>query len=102
MVTATPRLGILTGISYVSGLDYYRGINEKVIAGTPRRHVMSPNPPMVMASVDCDEYVHYLTEGSARVADHLLAGVRSLVAAGCDLLVIASNTGHIAVPAHRR
>ncbi len=99
MATGTPGLGILTGISYVSGLDYYRGINEKVIADTPRRHVMSPNPPLVMASVDCDEYVHHLTHASARVADHLLIGVRSLVAAGCDTLVIASNTGHIAVPA---
>lgn len=99
MATGTPKLGILTGISYVSGLDYYRGINEKVLAGTPRGHLMSPNPPMVMASVDCDEYVHYLTRSSAKVADHLLAGVRSLVAAGCDLLVIASNTGHIAFPA---
>ncbi len=99
MAIEPPGLGILTGISYVSGLDYYKGINEKVMAGTPRCHVMSPNPPMVMASVDCDEYVHYLTHASARVADHLLAGVRSLVAAGCNTLVIASNTGHMAVPA---
>lgn len=99
MATGTPKLGILTGISYVSGLDYYKGINERVLANTPRCHLMSPNPPMVMASVDCDEYVHYLTHSSAKVADHLLVGVRSLVAAGCDLLVIASNTGHIAVPA---
>ena len=99
MATGTPKLGILTGISYVSGLDYYKGINERVLANTPRCHLMSPNPPLVMASVDCDEYVHYLTHSPAKVANHLLAGVRSLVAAGCDLLVIASNTGHIAVPA---
>lgn len=95
-----PALGILTGISYVSGLDYYRGINERFCAGTPTGHLMVPNPPIVMASVDCDEYVHYLTLKSFdRVAEHLLVGVRKLAAAGCDLLVIASNTGHIAVPA---
>ena len=99
MAMVTPKLGILTGISYVSGLDYYKGINEKVLADTPRCHSMSPNPPIIMASVDCDEYVHYLTHSFAKVADHLLVGVRSLVAAGCDMLVIASNTGHIAVPA---
>ena len=99
MATGIPKLGILTGISYVSGLDYYKGINERVLADTPRCHSMSPNPPIVMASVDCDAYVHYLTHSPSQVADHLLLGVRSLVAAGCDMLVIASNTGHIAVPA---
>jgi len=96
----TTTLGILTGISYVSGLDYFKGINEKVLASTPQCHLMSPNPPIVMVSVDCDEYVHYLTLKSfAQVDALLLAGVRKLVAAGCNLLVIASNTGHICVPA---
>ena len=95
-----PALGILTGISYISGLDYYRGINERFCADMPQGHLMVPNPPIVMASVDCDEYVHYLTLGAFdKVAEHILHGVRKLVAAGCDLLVIASNTGHISVPA---
>jgi aspartate racemase len=95
-----PTLGILTGISYVSGLDYFKGINKKVLANTPKGHLMSPNPSIVMVSVDCDDYVHYLTMKSfTDVAEHLLAGVRKLVAAGCDILVIASNTGHICVPA---
>jgi len=100
---AFPRLGILTGISYVSGLDYFKGINERVLAATPRGHLMSPNPPIVMVSVDCDAYAHYLTLKSfAKVDEHLLDGVRKLVAAGCDLLVIASNTAHICVPAVER
>jgi len=94
-----PTLGILTGLSYVSGLDYFKGINEKFLAATPKCHLMSPNPPIVMVSVDCDEYVHYLTLKSfEKVAEHLLVGVRKLVAAGCDILVIASNTAHICVP----
>jgi len=59
MKTAT--LGILTGISYVSGIDYFKKINEKVLAGSPLGYVMSPNPPIVMVSIDCDEYVHYLS-----------------------------------------
>ncbi len=99
----TTTLGILTGISYVSGLDYFKGINERVLANTPRGHVMSPNPSIVMVSVDCDEYVHSLTLKSfAKVTEHLLTGVRNLVAADCDILVIASNTGHICVPAVKR
>jgi len=97
------KLGILTGISYVSGLDYFKGINEAVLAGTPPHHLMSPNPSIVMASVDCDEYVHLLAlELFSEVDKHLLTGVRQLVASGCDTLVIASNTGHICVPAIER
>ena len=96
-------LGILTGVSYVSGLDYFKGINEKVLANTPTRYLMSPNPSIVMVSVDCDEYVHNLTmKNFEKVDDHLMCGVRKLVAAGCDLLVIASNTAHICVPAVAR
>jgi len=61
---------------------------------------MSPNPPIVLVSVDCDAYVHYLTtKAFAKVDEHLLSGIRKIVKAGCDILVIASNTGHICVPA---
>lgn len=100
---AAPTLGILTGISYVSGLDYFKGINELALASTPVRFLMSPNPSIVMVSVDCDEYVHNLTtKDFNKVEKHLLSGVRKLVAAGCDLLVIASNTAHICLPAVAR
>ena len=93
-------LGILTGISYISGLDYYEGINRLVTSKLGKAHVMAPNPRIVMASVDCDRYVHYLTSGQFnKVDDHLLAGVKQLVDAECDFLAIASNTGHISVPA---
>jgi len=100
---AAPTLGILTGVSYVSGLDYFKGINEKVLANTPEHYLMSPNPSITMVSVDCDAYVHHLTRKDfAKVDEHLLQGVRKLVAAGCELLVIASNTAHICVPAVTR
>ena len=93
-------LGILTGISYVSGIDYYKGINERVTAEREKGFLMPPNPDMMMISVDCDVYVYNLTQKSfAHVADYLLQGVSRLVDAGCDWLVIASNTGHICVPA---
>jgi hypothetical protein len=47
-------VGILTGISFVSGVDYYRGINEKYTEMVPKRHLIPPNPTILMASVDCD------------------------------------------------
>ena len=99
---AKSSLGILTGISYVSGLDYFQGINQAVTEKATLGKVMRPNPEIVMASVNCDQYVHLLNSGSyAEVDAHLLSGVQRLVNADCNLLVIASNTGHICVPAVR-
>jgi aspartate racemase len=97
------QLGILSGISYVSGLDYFQKINEKTIHELPKGFVMTPNPSIMMISIDCDKYAHFLMNGLFDdVAEHILVGVRRLVCAGCDLLVIASNTGHIAFPVIQR
>ena len=96
---ALPLLGILTGVSYVSGIDYYKGINERFTKNTPKEYVMPPNPPIVMMSVDCDKYVHNLTIKRFDVVnEHLLSGISKLVSAGAEILVIASNTSHICVP----
>ena len=92
-------VGILSGISYISGIDYYKGINDKVTQLVPKKHLMPPNPLMVLVSVDCDEYARRLVakdwEG---VSKYLASSVERLVAAGADFLVIASNTGHICCP----
>ena len=67
--------GLLTGISYVSGIDYYKGINERVRARLPTGHLFSPNPSLVMVSVDCDEYAHHLINKDwSGVSNYLLAG----------------------------
>eukprot|EP00755_Sulcionema_specki_P019497 Sspe_Gene.69628::Locus_41053_Transcript_1_1_Confidence_1.000_Length_1675::g.69628::m.69628/K01779/racD; aspartate racemase len=93
-------MGILSGVSYVSGIDYYKGVNEEygklVGSGTG---LMPRNPLMMMVSVDCDSYAKLLTEKRwEEVRDHLMVGVDKLVAAGVDFLVLASNTAHISVP----
>eukprot|EP00746_Dinoflagellata_sp_MGD_P153088 gnl/MRDRNA2_/MRDRNA2_84066_c0_seq1.p1 gnl/MRDRNA2_/MRDRNA2_84066_c0~~gnl/MRDRNA2_/MRDRNA2_84066_c0_seq1.p1 ORF type:complete len:164 (-),score=25.45 gnl/MRDRNA2_/MRDRNA2_84066_c0_seq1:234-725(-) len=91
-------VGVLTGVSYVSGVDYYRGINEQASKLMKQGKRMVPNPPMVMVSVDCDEYVDFLERGDDNgVKDYLLKGVARLHGAGADFLVIASNTAHICV-----
>eukprot|EP00041_Stephanoeca_diplocostata_P020271 m.451286 g.451286 ORF g.451286 m.451286 type:complete len:263 (+) comp21524_c0_seq4:555-1343(+) len=95
-----PVIGILTGISYVSGLDYYKGINEIFGRIVGKRHLIPANPLMLLASVDCDIYAKMLTDKEwTGVAAHLLQGVEKLVSGGMDVLCIASNTGHIAFPA---
>ena len=68
--------GVLTGISYVSGIDYYKGINERVRSRLPTGHLFSPNPSLVMVSVDCDEYAHKLINKDwSGVSNYLLAGL---------------------------
>ena len=94
-----PVCGILTGVSYVSGLDYYGKINELFGKHVGKRHLMPPNPDMVLVSVDCDAYALMLTQGRHEdVCDHLAAGVARLVAAGVDFVALASNTAHISIP----
>ena len=98
-----PVGGILSGISYISGVDYYKGINDKVTQLVPKKHLMPPNPLLLMVSVDCDEYAKLLVAGDWEgVCAYLAPNAERLVRAGADFLVIASNTGHIAVPAIAR
>lgn len=90
--------GILTGISYQSGVDYYSKINGIATELVGKGRVMKPNPKMHLVSLDCDEYVALLArDDTAAVANYLASGVDSLVQAGANLLVIASNTGHCCV-----
>jgi aspartate/glutamate racemase len=129
-------VGILTGISYMSGIDYYRGINEGVRDALAVREADSSSsanlPPhsadIVLASVDLHTYVAKLMEGDDRDDDADAdaddeAGARGggggdddedgdrFAAVGlwlaarvarylseADVLVIASNTGHVALP----
>lgn len=99
MPSSLPVCGILTGISYVSGLDYYSKINAKFGACVGKRRLMPPNPEIVMVSVDCDQYSLLLTERRyAEVSEHLASGVARLVRAGVDFVVMASNTAHMCVP----
>ncbi len=96
------RVGILTGISYASGVDYYRGINEKVGECKSLRYKTVPHSSKaLLVSLDLDEYATRLKRGEKHggqyeeVADWIAGKIRPLADA-CDFLVIASNTGHVA------
>lgn len=103
MISDTPIdeqwMGLLTGISYQSGIDYYSNINMKYTQMMPLKHCMQPNPKMILASIDCDPYAKAcLDQQYEKVIQLLLQGVNRLVAAGADWLVLCSNTAHISVP----
>eukprot|EP00403_Amphidinium_massartii_P023010 CAMPEP_0178393382 /NCGR_PEP_ID=MMETSP0689_2-20121128/12157_1 /TAXON_ID=160604 /ORGANISM="Amphidinium massartii, Strain CS-259" /LENGTH=234 /DNA_ID=CAMNT_0020013969 /DNA_START=60 /DNA_END=763 /DNA_ORIENTATION=+ len=86
-------IGMLTGVSYVSGIDYYRGINERIAKLVP--NVDGGDGHRVGGFA---EYVRLLTaHDSLGVSEYLARGVKKLHAAGVDFLVIASNTAHCCV-----
>ncbi|KAK3268574.1 hypothetical protein CYMTET_22931 [Cymbomonas tetramitiformis] len=91
--------GVLTGVSYVSGIDYYKGLNEAYAELVPKGALMPRNPLMIMVSVDCDEYAQALVARQwDKVKMYLADSVSRLVGAKCDFLCIASNTAHMCVP----
>lgn len=98
-----PTLGLVTGISYQSGLDYYKNINEQYMELVPKTFLMPSNPLLIVVSVDCAQYAQMLCDKRWEdVSAYLTDGVQRLVHAGADCLVICSNTAHMSVPLVRQ
>ena len=69
--------------SYVSGVDYYKSINEQYGEIVGKKHLMPPNPTMLLVSCDCDVYANWLCNNEfGEVYEHLANHVRMLVAGG--------------------
>ena len=101
-VVHCPVLGLLTGLSYVSGVDYYKAINEQYCATAPAGTLIPHNPPVLLYSLDCAPYALACTERRFDdVIAYILQGVHRL-APSCDFLCFASNTAHMAFPAVRK
>eukprot|EP00397_Hematodinium_sp_SG-2012_P069443 GEMP01119374.1.p1 GENE.GEMP01119374.1~~GEMP01119374.1.p1 ORF type:complete len:172 (+),score=25.87 GEMP01119374.1:62-517(+) len=69
-----PVVGILTGISYISGVDYYQGINKQATQLLPPGKNMRNFPEMAMVSVNCAKYVDMLTHEDLTQAEDYLCG----------------------------
>ena len=96
-------VGLLTGVSYVSGIDYYRQINEGVATAlaSPTDIAGGHSSKMLLYSADLEEYVTRLTvaeeaDDYAEVAVWFADMVEAYLSKA-DFLVIASNTVHLAV-----
>jgi len=97
------KVGLLTGISYVTGVDYYKSMNEHINRLLPLGKVMKKNSHLVMVSLDCDEYVHRINLADSNkdysgVYEYLCDGIEDLYHCKVDFLVICSNTAHMSVP----
>lgn len=58
-----PVCGILTGISAVSGADYYKSVSAAYGELVARGKFMAHNPRIVLSSVDCADYAVLVVEG---------------------------------------
>eukprot|EP00397_Hematodinium_sp_SG-2012_P052292 GEMP01061753.1.p2 GENE.GEMP01061753.1~~GEMP01061753.1.p2 ORF type:complete len:153 (+),score=32.64 GEMP01061753.1:51-461(+) len=80
-----PVVGILTGISYISGVDYYQGINKQATQLLPPGKNMRNFPEVAMVSVNCAKYVDMLThEDLTQAEDYLCGAVAKLNRIGVD------------------
>ena len=92
----------------VSGMDYYKGINESyanLMTSTNSDKEIRPNPLILMASIDCSAYAAMLCAEPIDVdgvSKHICEGVEMLVRGGVSFVVLASNTAHISVPMIRQ
>ena len=85
------KLGILGGMSWVSTLDYYRLINEKIGRALGRQH----SAELLIASVDFQSIIDAQVRGDWIHAGAILAGhAQALERAGASAFLVASNTMH--------
>jgi aspartate racemase len=84
-------LGLLGGMSWESTLPYYRIVNERVRERLGGLH----SAKLFLCSVDFAEIEHLQHTGDWDAAGRLLAdAAQALERAGCDALVICTNTMH--------
>lgn len=85
-------IGLLGGMSWESSIEYYRIINEEV----RRRLGGTHSAKSVMFSVDFHEIEDMQLRGDWEAATlAMIAGARSVQAAGAECLVICTNTMHL-------
>ena len=85
------RIGILGGISHESTLRYYELIHEEYY----RRRGDYHYPEVVVFSLDFQRFTDLEDRGDSEgYIDYIMAGVRSLEAAGAEFITMAANSPH--------
>ncbi|MBO0840650.1 MAG: amino acid racemase [Sciscionella sp.] len=89
------RIGLLGGMSWESTAVYYRLLNE----GTKRRHGGLASADLVLRSVNFAEIERLQAAGAwDQLGERLGIEAKALVAAGAELIGIATNTMHLVAP----
>ena len=88
------KIGIIGGLSWYSSQDYYRYINEIYQSYTSNDN----SAPLILNSLNM-ETVAALFKEKNKAQNYLIKEAMVLENAGCDILLIASNTVHAAFAA---
>lgn len=93
MTRQVKMIGIVGGMSWASTITYYRMINEETIRITNGRRCGSVR----IVSFDSSEIEQLIKTNSwSALADRIEDATNVLVGMGCEIIVVASNTAHIA------
>ena len=90
-MTGYRRVGIVGGIAPESTIEYYR----LILASYRARSNRSGNPSVIINSIDLTKTLALAVNDLDGLTDYMVAEVDTLVRAGADFAVIASNTPHI-------
>lgn len=85
------KIGIIGGLSWYSSMDYYRHINEIY----QERSSKTNSAPLILNSLNL-ETVSTLFKKPNKAIEYLVKEAQRLENAGCEILLIASNTVHSA------
>jgi len=88
------KIGIIGGLSWYSSMDYYRHINEIYQEQSSKTN----SAPLILNSLNL-ETVSTLFKKPNKAIEYLVKEAQILEAAGCEILLIASNTVHSAFTA---
>src|SRR5713101_1630278 len=90
----TKTIGIVGGMSWASTITYYRVVCEETIRITEGKSCGS----LKIISFDSSEIERIIEERRWQMlADRISAATRSLVEMGSDIVLVASNTAHVAL-----
>ena len=89
-------LGLIGGLSFASSLDYYRLINEQVGQRLGGLH----SSRLILYSLDLDPYAKFAHQSDfTGISSFVADAAEVLYQAGVEILVLCSNTAHMAFPA---
>jgi aspartate racemase len=90
-MTGFRRVGIVGGVAPESTIEYYR----LILTSYRARSSHAGNPSIIINSIDLTKTLALAANDLDGLTDYMVAAVDTLVRAGADFAVIASNTPHI-------
>ena len=98
-MTQVKTLGIIGGIAPASTIEYYRIL----IATYQQRRPDGSNPPVIINSIDMQTMLALIASNALdEVTTYLSTAIDTLVRAGADVALLASNTPHVVFDALER